>query len=117
MARGLTAEAHFDAVDAIDRGVARRGAAQHFDAGAGQKTEVRKVVADLVRQVDGLDDACVADDAAKILGTVTDDCVITESHGPTYRGKDQVARWVSVGGVIRRILPRVNKEVAGGVGC
>ncbi|MHB8059633.1 MAG: nuclear transport factor 2 family protein, partial [Gaiellaceae bacterium] len=33
-------------------------------------------------------------DAAKILGTVTEDCVISESHGPTYRGKDQVVRWV-----------------------
>jgi len=45
----------------------------------------------LIRQyVDGWREG----DAAKILGTVTDDCVITESHGPTYRGKDQVARWV-----------------------
>ena len=33
-------------------------------------------------------------DAAKILDTVTEDCVIIESHGPTYRGKDQVVRWV-----------------------
>jgi hypothetical protein len=33
-------------------------------------------------------------DAAEILATVTEDCVITESHGLTYHGKDQVVRWV-----------------------
>lgn len=33
-------------------------------------------------------------DAAKILATVTEDCVVVESHGPTYHGKDQIARWV-----------------------
>jgi hypothetical protein len=33
-------------------------------------------------------------DAAEILATVSEDCVVTESHGPTYRGKDQVARWI-----------------------
>jgi ketosteroid isomerase-like protein len=33
-------------------------------------------------------------DAAKILAVVSEDCVITESHGPTYHGRDQVERWV-----------------------
>jgi ketosteroid isomerase-like protein len=33
-------------------------------------------------------------DAAEILATVTEDCAITESHGLTYHGKDQVVRWV-----------------------
>ena len=33
-------------------------------------------------------------DAAMILASVNADCVIVESHGPTYRGKDQIARWV-----------------------
>lgn len=33
-------------------------------------------------------------DATKILDTVTEDCVVVESHGPTYHGKDQIARWV-----------------------
>jgi ketosteroid isomerase-like protein len=30
----------------------------------------------------------------KILGTVAQDCVVIESHGPTYHGADQIARWV-----------------------
>ena len=33
-------------------------------------------------------------DAAETLATVTEDRVITESHGLTYHGKDQVVRWV-----------------------
>ncbi|MGA9760883.1 MAG: nuclear transport factor 2 family protein [Gaiellaceae bacterium] len=33
-------------------------------------------------------------DAAMILAAVTENCVVTESHGPTYRGRDQIARWV-----------------------
>jgi ketosteroid isomerase-like protein len=33
-------------------------------------------------------------DAAKILATVSEDCVITESHGPTYRGSNQISRWI-----------------------
>jgi ketosteroid isomerase-like protein len=45
----------------------------------------------LIRQyVDGWRES----DAAKILETVTDDCVIAESHGPTYHGKEQAARWI-----------------------
>ncbi len=33
-------------------------------------------------------------DADKILGTVAPDCVVIESHGPTYRGRDRIAQWV-----------------------
>ena len=33
-------------------------------------------------------------DAAMILASVSEDCVVIESHGPTYRGKDQIGRWV-----------------------
>ena len=33
-------------------------------------------------------------DAAMILGAVSEDCVVIEAHGPTYHGKDQIARWV-----------------------
>jgi hypothetical protein len=35
-----------------------------------------------------------AGDVAMILAQLGEDCVITESHGPTYRGKDQIARWI-----------------------
>jgi hypothetical protein len=44
----------------------------------------------ICRYVDGWRDA----DAAMILASISADCVITESHGPTYRGKDQIARWI-----------------------
>ncbi|MCH9627116.1 MAG: hypothetical protein S4CHLAM2_07500 [Chlamydiales bacterium] len=30
---------------------------------------------------------------AKVLDTLADDCIIIESHGPTYRGKDTVNQW------------------------
>ena len=33
-------------------------------------------------------------DADKILGAVAPDCVVIESHGPTYRGKERIAQWV-----------------------
>lgn len=43
-------------------------------------------------------------DAAKILGAVAPDCVVIESHGPTYRGKDRIRQWVETwfgaGGVV-----------------
>jgi ketosteroid isomerase-like protein len=35
-----------------------------------------------------------AGDVDRVLGTLTDDCVVIESHGPTYRGVDQVRRWM-----------------------
>lgn len=33
-------------------------------------------------------------DREKILSTLDPACVIIESHGPTYRGKDMVGRWI-----------------------
>jgi hypothetical protein len=32
--------------------------------------------------------------ADKILATLAEDCVITESHGPIYRGKEIVKQWI-----------------------
>ena len=34
-------------------------------------------------------------DADAIVATLADDCTIIESHGPTYRGVEEVRRWVS----------------------
>jgi hypothetical protein len=36
----------------------------------------------------------LAGDRERILGPLAPDCVIVESHGPMYRGRDVVARWV-----------------------
>lgn len=33
-------------------------------------------------------------DRAKILSALAPTCVIVESHGPTYTGVDQIARWI-----------------------
>lgn len=33
-------------------------------------------------------------DSVAILRTLSPDCVVIESHGPTYRGKTQVNRWI-----------------------
>lgn len=33
-------------------------------------------------------------DGSQILSSLCDDCFITESHGPTYRGLEQVKRWI-----------------------
>jgi len=33
--------------------------------------------------------------AKKILDVITPDCVIIESHGPVYRGKEKVAEWIN----------------------
>ncbi len=35
-----------------------------------------------------------AADSGLILDTLERDCIVIESHGPTYRGRDQVERWV-----------------------
>lgn len=32
---------------------------------------------------------------AEILDVLSDDCIIIESHGPTYRGKEIVKKWIS----------------------
>ena len=36
----------------------------------------------------------IAADRDLILGTLDPACVIIESYGPTYRGKDMIARWI-----------------------
>jgi ketosteroid isomerase-like protein len=33
-------------------------------------------------------------DVAAVLGTLTDDCVIIESYGPVYRGRQRVGQWM-----------------------
>ena len=33
-------------------------------------------------------------DVAGVLDTLTDDCVIIESYGPVYRGRDRVRQWM-----------------------
>ncbi len=33
-------------------------------------------------------------DIPAVLGTVTDDCVVIEAYGPTYRGKARVEQWM-----------------------
>lgn len=33
-------------------------------------------------------------DRDKILASLTDDCVIIESQGPVYRGKDIITQWI-----------------------
>jgi ketosteroid isomerase-like protein len=32
----------------------------------------------------------------KIISVLSDDCIIIESHGPRYKGKQQVRDWVTV---------------------
>lgn len=39
-------------------------------------------------------DGWKAADSDLILNTLERDCVVIESHGPTYRGRDQVKRWI-----------------------
>ena len=34
-------------------------------------------------------------DCQRILNTLSDDCTIIESHGPTFEGIGQVERWIS----------------------
>lgn len=36
----------------------------------------------------------ITGDREKILGTLDPQCVIIESHGPTYRGIEMVGRWI-----------------------
>lgn len=33
-------------------------------------------------------------DESEILDTLTEDCIIMESHGPVYRGKEIVKKWI-----------------------
>lgn len=45
-------------------------------------------------------------DPARVLRTVADDCVVIESHGPTFTGRAEIARWLDEwfgrGGVVSR---------------
>jgi ketosteroid isomerase-like protein len=45
-------------------------------------------------------------DRAKILETIASGCIVIEAHGPTYRGKDRIARWIETwfdaGGKVER---------------
>jgi hypothetical protein len=45
-------------------------------------------------------------DVERVLGTLTENCEIIESHGPTYRGREHVRRWITQwfreGGSIQR---------------
>jgi ketosteroid isomerase-like protein len=36
-----------------------------------------------------------AGDVDRVLSTLTPDCVVIESHGPTYRGAEVVRQWVT----------------------
>lgn len=42
----------------------------------------------------------------KILSPLTEDCLIIESHGPTYRGKEKIKQWITywnqTGGQIKK---------------
>ncbi|MFL7790537.1 MAG: nuclear transport factor 2 family protein [Anaerolineae bacterium] len=33
---------------------------------------------------------------AQIIGTLAPDCVVVESHGPTYRGLEGASRWIEI---------------------
>ena len=52
-------ERDFEAVNAVDGGVAGRGAAQGRDFSVGHKTHVHQVVLDVLRQVEGHQDPAV----------------------------------------------------------
>jgi hypothetical protein len=54
---GFIAEADFDAVDAVDAGIAGGGAAEDVHAGSGEEAEVSEVVAHFFRQVNQFHDA------------------------------------------------------------
>lgn len=49
-------------------------------------------------------DAWRRHDVSGVLATLSDDCVITESHGPVYRGRGRVEQWMrawfDAGGVV-----------------
>ena len=58
---GLAAQPHLDAVNAVHRRIARRRTPQDLKARPGQEPEVRKVIADLLRQVQLLEYPGAAD--------------------------------------------------------
>ncbi len=46
------------------------------------------------RLIHGYMEGWIAGNLPQILDTLDPDCLIIESHGPTYRGVDHVRRWV-----------------------
>jgi hypothetical protein len=40
-------------------------------------------------------DGWINGDETEVLSVLTDDCLIVESHGPTYRGKEMVRHWMA----------------------
>ena len=50
---------------------------------------------ELARQlVDDYIEGWVQSDASRILASLTDDCSVVESHGPTYYGTEQIKKWI-----------------------
>jgi ketosteroid isomerase-like protein len=51
-------------------------------------------------------EAWIANDVDRITEAVTEDCVVIESYGPVYRGRDRVRewaqKWFAAGGVVHR---------------
>lgn len=49
--------------------------------------------------------AWASHDIEGVLATLADDCVVTESYGPVYRGRDRVGEWMRAwlaeGGIVR----------------
>jgi len=60
MTGGLTAECNFNAINPIDCGIASGRAPQDVDAGPGQETHMREVIAHLFRQIDPLQTTVLA---------------------------------------------------------
>jgi hypothetical protein len=58
---GLTAEGDFDAIDAVNRGIAGRGAAESGYDGVGHETHVHEVVLYRIRQMESYDNPAFPD--------------------------------------------------------
>jgi len=50
--RGFVAEPNFNAINAVDAGIAGGGAAQNLDVGSGEEAEVSEVVAHFFGEID-----------------------------------------------------------------
>jgi len=46
------------------------------------------------RLVDDYVEGWVDADGSRILGSLSEDCFITESHGPMYHGPEEVKKWI-----------------------
>jgi len=57
---GFIAKPNLDTVDAIDTRIAGRGAAQNFNTGSREKSEVREIIAHMVGQIHAFYHACTA---------------------------------------------------------